>query len=333
MILHLIPEAILLNTFHGAYKDVLSRMKRLERRPDYLRIPVRADDPDEMERLLHDHRPDQLLFEYTQSVRMVRRARALRPDIQIAVRAHNVEPLQHVDNYGWFGKKGPAWMLYGMMRLLGMDTQMKRLADVILSINEWENRVYWNLLPGRAKVEWLPYITPEHLLPANPEPFATRNIIACLPTSLENRKSRDLVLRFYRFARRLRQHGCDDSFMITGDLSGWDLPGCLEVTQVGFVENLADFMGRCRAVCMLSPLGYGFKTTMADAMAAGAHVIAHPALIRRSPNIIRPFLLSSCQNYDALITALQSETFTGTLQVALRNRADEVMTRYFGAIA
>jgi hypothetical protein len=38
---------------------------------------------------------------------------------------------------------------------------------------------------------------------------------------------------------------------------------------------------RARAVALLTPLGFGTKTTVVDGLAAGCHVLVHPVLHRR----------------------------------------------------
>jgi hypothetical protein len=100
-----------------------------------------------------------------------------------------------------------------------------------------------------------------------------------------------LVTRFLHLAEMAEAAGADYDFVVTGDLGSWGLPRCKAVSFAGFVEDLPEFMGRCRAIAMLSPLGYGFKTTIGDALAAGARVLAHPGLVRRCPSLVRPHLI------------------------------------------
>ena len=333
-VLHLIPEFVFLNTFHGSYKDVLFRIQWLERNaPGHRQLRVRQDDLAELEQVLSEFCPTHVLIEYTRFPKITRAVRAALPDAWIGVRAHNIEPLQHLDNHGWWPKRGPLWMVYGMFRLWRQDVAAKRIANVVLSINEWENRIYWNRLLGRARVEWLPYVCPAHLLSEKAIPYQQRVRIACLPTSKENRKSRDLVLRFQQLASEMTRRGTRDEFVITGDLSTWDLPECPEVTYTGFVENLSEFMGTCKVICMLSPLGYGFKTTIADAFATGSHVLAHPELIRRSPNAINKFLIpcdSNCsKSIDSVVRKLRVEPCGINVHRELCKRADHMMYKWF----
>lgn len=334
MFLHVIPAHALANRHHGTYKDVITRVEWLRANcAEYRQAPVQEDDPAAVDvALAAGGALAGALVEYSYYPRLVKRLKQLAPTARVAVRAINLEPLQHFDNHGWRSPRGPLWMLYGMGRLLAHDLSVKRTADVILSINPWENRVYWNHLPGRAKVEWLPYRCPDHLLPANPLSYAERRIIACMPTSQNNRKSWDLVTRFQRLATVMKQRGSQDAFVITGNLRDWNLPKCPDVSLIGFVEDLAALAGTCKAVAVLSPLGYGFKTTIADALACGAHVLAHPALAQRCPDVVRAHLIR-VDSHMAASTAAAMQRLARPPQAAalhheLKRTAEAVMQRW-----
>jgi hypothetical protein len=275
------------------------------------------------------------LVEFSLYPRIVRRLKQRAPQACVAVRAINLEPLQHFDDYGWWPPRGPLWTLYGMARLLAMDIAVKRTADVILSINDWENHVYWRRLPGKARLEWLPYRCPDHLLPLRPLPYEQRHVIACLPTSQKNRKSWDLVVRFLRFAKEMKRRGSPDEFVVTGALRDWGLPDCPEVKFAGFIADQAAFLGECKAVAVLSPLGYGIKTTIIDGLTAGAHVLAHPDLVRRNPAAVRPFLSpvdGDCpQDVLAVDGILAAAPRGAELHRELCEQADAVLARWFGA--
>ncbi len=334
-VLHIIPASVFSNTYHGCYKDVLGRVQWFERMGfDYRALRIEKDDPAEVMASLRTAVPSHVLIEYTHFPRIASAIRSAFPTVCLVVRAHNIEPLQHYDNHGWWPRKGPPWLLYGMARLLTHDIQVKRCADFILSINDWENRVYWNRLPGRAVISWLPYACPQGVIPASTMDFASRRMIACLPTSQKNRKSWDLVMRFQKVAGEMKRRGCPDEFVITGCLDGWNIPECCEVTRIGFVDDLSAFLGTCKAVAMLSPLGYGFKTTMADAFAAGAHVLAHPSLVRRSPALVAKALIPVDSSHAATLDSVQhrlAESPTGSqVHASLASGQHEVMHQVFG---
>ena len=58
------------------------------------------------------------------------------------------------------------------------------------------------------------------------------------------------------------------------DASQDDLPAGTE--RLGRIEEPWTWLCKVKAVAVLSPLGYGCKTTVADALAAGCHVLVHP---------------------------------------------------------
>ncbi len=331
--LHFIPTRDLANKYHGTYKDVVSRVQWLQNHvSEYRQIQVRDDDPAVVDASLADGGTvDAALIEYSHYPRILKRLKHLEPRAFVAVRAINIEPLQHLDNHGWRCDRGPLWMFYGMGRLLAHDLAVKQAADVILSINPWENRIYWGRLPGRARVEWLPYRCPDHLLPGQSLPYRERRIIACMPTSQKNRKSWDLVIRFQRLATEMKRRGSPYQFVVTGNLHNWNLPACDAVLLTGFVNELASFTGTCKAVALLSPLGYGFKTTIADALAAGAHVLAHPALVRHCPDLIKQHLIcvdSQAAEPNSIMQRLSTPPSGAALHDELTNTADAVMERW-----
>ena len=295
MIVHIVPTGVFANTWHGSYKDTISRVRLFEQAGvEYRQIRVDEDDPGIVPATVARHPDVRFLIEYTVFPHMVKGIRREFPQSFIAVRSHNLEPLQHLDNHGWWPRRGPLWLLYGMARLASADVTCKRYADAIYSISDWENRVYWRHLPGLARTEWLPYHCPQHLLPDVPPASRDRRHIACLPTSQKGRKSWDLVTRFLDFAQgaaALPSERNGWEFVVTGNLTSWGLPRCPNVRFAGLVDDLRDFLSSCRAVAILSPLGYGFKTTVADAIAHGCYVLAHPALVRRCPDVLRPAII------------------------------------------
>mgnify|MGYP006290160449 CR=1 FL=1 len=287
-ILHIIPELAFVNTYHGTYKDVISRVRWFEEHVrTYQQVRFTVGQTIRLTPELPSNSPDGIVVEYTRFPRLLRDLRRRYPAAKLASRAINAEPLQFLDNQGWFPRRGPVWVLYGMLRLLINDAASRAQSDVVLSISDWESRTYWRRLPGRTPVTSLPYYCPDHLVPKEPLPHTARHTIACLPTSQKNRKSWDLVTRFYRFAEMMKAAGSDDAFVVTGDLDDWGLPDSTAVKCVGMIDDLSTFLASVRAVCVLSPLGYGFKTTIGDALAAGAGVIAHPAILQRCPDDIR----------------------------------------------
>ena len=281
-VVHLIPSGVFENTYHGSYKDVISRVRWFERSGcDYRQFIVNADELTRLQDHWSEWDQASFLIEYSYFPKIIRELRKRQAGSLIAVRSHNIEPMQHLHNHGWYAKRGPAWVGYGMARLFWGDLIVKQHADVIYCISDWEKAKYWRRLPGRARVEWLPYFCPEHLIAKNPQPSAVRKVIACMPTSVKSRKSFDLVATFIRFAETAKRLSSGYEFVITGNLQTWPAPESNAVRYTGMINDLADFLGSVRAVCILSDLGYGFKTTIADAMANDVEVLVHERLKSR----------------------------------------------------
>jgi len=288
-VLHVISRQILDNKYHGAYKDVISRVHFLQNNDMVVYqscIPEELKNQQQFRILLK--KKTHVLIEYTYHGTLAMAIRKHDPTIAIAVRSHNIEPLQHLDNYGWWPEKGPLWMFYGMSRLFLQDLKSKKFSTAFFSINSWENEVYWNLLPGgRSKVKWLPYYCPDHMIKDQVCSNLNRKRIACVPTSQKNRKSLEMVNKFLKFVQTMKGNGSKYEFVITGKIDKWELPKSSYVKMTGFIDDLPSFLNQCKAVAMLSPLGFGLKTTMVDALASGVGVIAHPDLLKRCPDSVR----------------------------------------------
>lgn len=335
-IVHVIPAGVYGTQYQGSYKDTISRVRFLERLDaEYRQVLLDDDTPDAVLAALRGQRDIRVLVEYSHYPRVVRALRRAHPDALIAIRSHNIEPLQHLDNHGLWPKRGPLWMAYGMARLALADLICKRHANAVYSISDWENRVYWDRLPGKARVEWLPYYCPGHLAP-EARPFVEeRGTIVCLPNSQKNRKSWDLATRFGSFAKHAKSvDGSEYDFLMTGDLADWDLPASAHVTQTGLIKDLPSLLGKAKAVCMLSPLGYGFKTTIADAIAHGCYVLAHPALARRCPDLLRPAIIpvdtAKPETFRSALSKLGAPFPVSNVNATLREGAHRILARDFG---
>lgn len=334
MIWHIIPEHVLARADQGSFKDVSTRAEILKDfLNDYRRIVVSEDRPDSVLDILGDHRPSHVLVEYSSFPRTLAALRKRWPSSALAVRAHNIEPLQNIANNGLGDLRKAPWVLYGSMRLLAADVSCRQVADAIFPISDWESDHYWKHLPGGARVEWLPYVTPWLNIQEGPG-RRPRNVVACLPSSSRNRKSIDLIERFARFAVRSRSVGCDYRFKLTGDLRSWGLDLPSEVETTGMLPDLGAFMNDVLAVAILSPLGYGFKTTIMDAIAAGAFVLLHPTLYRRCPPILRPACIpvadDSMEAVAGAVRALGGDFPLSGINDLMRRQAQEILCRFAG---
>ena len=230
------------------------------------------------------------------------------------MRAHNPEALQNWQRYQV--RIRPTYRnvkyAYGVCRVLGADILCRIRADSILGISDWDNRCYWSRLPGRAKISWIPYHSPWPRLRKHvrPLPWAERqDTIVCMAgardpigkSSLEN---------FRVLAQHLHGHaGCQPwEFLVSPGILHREGPSNLDgpLTALRELSEPWDLLCGCRAVAVLTPFGFGMKTTIVDALAAGCHVLIDPALARRLPEWLRCHCLQ-CDVRDRVATVALSE--------------------------
>lgn len=228
--------------------------------------------------------------------------KAALPDCRVHVRTHNAEAYQHWHR-AEIGSK-PAYeklrMIYAALRLAWRDSLCKRNTDGLLGISQWDNQNYWKFLPGKAEVHYVPYSCPwPRLRPkVTPLPWGQRkNEIVCLAGG-RDAIGCTMIQGFNDLADTLGAEaiGKDWSFALSPGIG----PSRAEDQLSARVERMAtldepwDLLCSVRALAVLTPLGFGFKTTIADALAAGCHVLVHPALTKRLPCDIR----ACCIEYD-----------------------------------
>jgi hypothetical protein len=333
-VLHIIPSVVRLCNYDGTYKDIMGRAQLFESSGiDYKQAFVSRDDPSELDASLSEFSPTHVFVEYTYYRNILNSLRKHFPDAIIAARAHNIEALQHFENHGLFPMQGTAWLLYGMMRLFLSDATYRRKADVIYPISEWEGRVYWRWLRGKSVVKWLPYFAPDFAVSRRRGALNKRNIIVCIPGTADYPRNRDTVARFLDFAHIARQISLDYRFIITGDLAGCGISIPQYVETPGMVDEVADLLAEARAVAVLSPRGYGFKTTIADALANGCYALVHPQQFDRGPAVLRNGCVQVGKMTHAVVQqALEhiSKPYShSSANAHLRERATEILRKDF----
>lgn len=207
--------------------------------------------------------------------------------VRIVLRTVNAEAFQHWTRAGkdWRRLRGLPRDVYGCFRLLWRDRRCCRAADALAGISSWDDAHYWSHLAGEDKVENVPYLCPwPQLLPeVQPLPWTAReNAIACL-AGTRDPIGQGHVAGFAALANRPELSGwhfaSSAGFM---DASGDALPAHVE--RLGRIKEPWALLCKVKAVAVLSPFGYGYKTTVADALAAGCHVLVHPRQhVRMSP--------------------------------------------------
>lgn len=206
------------------------------------------------------------------------------PSAHLILRTVNAEALQHWTRAAkdWRRWRGLPRDIYGFFRLLWRDRRSARAAHLLAGIASWDDRHYWSRLTSPATIRTAPYFSPwPALLPdQKPRDWPEREkCILCLPGARDT-IGRGHVRMFAELARRPEFDGW--RFALSRGLhpSPEDsLPDRIE--PLGELEDPWSWLCRVRAVAVLSPYGYGCKTTITDGLAAGARVLVHPRQVRR----------------------------------------------------
>ena len=293
MFVHAVPDYINAREYGaGNWKAVeANRMAVAD-----LGIPVQsvafpADDP---ETLLSFLTPDtrHLMIEYSLWPELQAKVKKRYPHLNVHVRTHNAEAYHylHRNTRRRLDYVRPGlWRKFG--ELIARDSRSRRYADSLLGISAWDNEHYWRWLPGPARVAYLPYFSPWPDVRPQVEPPAweqRRPTIVSMggnfdPSGLVN------VANFNAIADRLSMNSSERwSFQLTW-WSQWHERVPSVSTRVEILRQCDepwDLLCEVRALAVLTHLGFGFKTTIVDGLAAGCHVIVHPRLAPRLPKDI-----------------------------------------------
>lgn len=222
---------------------------------------------------------DTVIWYYSRWPEAMAEIRRRCPRARQVLRTVNAESLQHWvrAEKSWRSPRGFLRDIYGFLRLLRRDRQCARIVDALAGISPWDDARYWRRLTRAAKVRTVPYVCPwPELLPnVRPRAWADReNTIVCL-AGTRDPIGRGHLEGFAALARRPEFSSW--RFVASAGLMGGDcvsLPDRVE--RIGRIEEPWDVLCRIKAVAVLSEWGYGFKTTIADALAAGTHALVHP---------------------------------------------------------
>ncbi len=291
MILHAVYNSI--NSYEyasGSWKAVESN--RLALQSAGLNARVVQFPKNDSTIVLKEVTPDikHVLIEYSKWPDIVRQIKKKHPKVGVHVRTHNAEAYQYFHRHTGAGLKDYAnpQLWHQCMSIIWRDTRCRQAADTLLGINDWDDAHYWQWLPGKALIRYLPYYSPWPYLRSEvePQPWNLR-VPAILsmggnfdPSGMAN------VANLNRLATKLpRILGNRWSFLLTW-WSQWHqkVPKVSEPVEVlRDCQEPWDLLCRVRAVAVLTPFGFGFKTTILDGLAAGCHVIVHPKLAKRLP--------------------------------------------------
>ena len=211
------------------------------------------------------------------------------PWIKLHVRTINSEAFQHIhrSELTFVPSYRNIRSIYGALRLLWRDVRCRRIAHTLLGISEWDDKHYWKFLPGKAKVICLSYFSPwPYIEPdISPLPWEEReNTIVCMPGARDP-ISTTMIQGFNILSQKMSDNIIKPQwhFLLTEGIihSNKKISISANVELIENVENPFMLLCKVRAVAVLTPLGFGMKTTIVDALAAGCHVLVHPKLAHR----------------------------------------------------
>ena len=222
---------------------------------------------------------DTVIWYYSFWPEQMERLKERCPQVRLVLRTVNAEALQHWTraDKDWRRWRGLPRDLYGFLRLLHRDRRCCRAADALAGISPWDDDHYWRRLAGREKVTAVPYASPWPVLLPSVKPMdwdVRVQTIACL-SGTRDPIGQGHVAGFAALARNPALAGwrfvASDGFM-DASRDGWPS----NVERLGRIEDPYAVLCTVKAVALLSPLGFGCKTTVADALAAGCQVLIHP---------------------------------------------------------
>lgn len=288
-----------------------------------------------------DVKASDIILYYSFLPEVLMELRTALPEARLFVRTVNAEACQHwqraeinlTPNYSNLRA------IYGAARLAWRDSQCKQIAHGLLGISRWDNQTYWDRLPGRARVYEVPYLCPWPALRPHVKPLCwdeRKDAIVCLAGG-RDAIGRTMLEGFNALADQL---GNGEAF------HDWEFslsPGILNterqlklssyVRRMQSLEEPWDLLCSVRALAVLTPLGFGCKTTVVDALVAGCHVLVHPKLAVRLPSEIAAhcIVFDPEENTDAFtIRRLLTQEPSGRqLNEVLRVRATRELKSIF----
>jgi hypothetical protein len=291
ILVHAVPAWIRDRVGAGNWKDVASRRLLWNEinRPCHV-VYFDEKDPESLLNCLPAAATD-LVLEYSWWPKLLHRLSVTRT-LRVHVRTHNAEALQQWvrDNPGPWPTYRTMRSIYGSLRLLYRDTLCRQRSSTLLGISDWDDRAYWSRLPGRAKIVSFPYYSPWPLLrPAvRSAPYSARRAIVTSLPGANDRIGRSTIAGLEQLSKWLdwtTEGGRWECVVSSGILGSRE--HLADTISLETVRDPWDFLCQVRVVAVLTDLGYGLKTTIVDALAAGCHVLVTPQLSQKLPAIVR----------------------------------------------
>ena len=284
----------------GSTKDIKSRMDFFQTFGlSYDELTVDQDnDPD---RATLDALADRALgryatviFEHSLFPRSIQYLKNSHPRLNVLFRGHNAE-FYHRLHYALGAVKytslGEAikWLKASLTKYRE-DSLCAHHADLVLSINAWESANYWPKFTETRKIITAPfYLTDFYLDEIRRKKQPKKNRCVCLMSTFIGPFLYDALHHFQKFVGSTRNRLPDWDFTATGAIPKKWRKRQTHMNYVGLVRSPLDILSESRAMCILSDLGYGFKTKIIEAIMCGCYVIVPEKLFGRLPQEVRPF--------------------------------------------
>jgi hypothetical protein len=218
--------------------------------------------------------------------------RSVAPRATLLVRSHNAELLHR---FHWALASGfrrsSLDFLNQALQNCRMDWNSGRHADCILSIDHWETGHYWHRMLPAQKAVWVPFFLPKDYWAELNSKEAKENICIHFGASLENPLIADATINFIRMVDRVAPRLKRWRFAATGACAGQDQCGSNAIQWTGLLDKPYDALSRAKAMALLSPYGFGFKTKILEAAMAKTFVILPHALYRRLPEQLMSYCI------------------------------------------
>jgi len=281
------------------------------------------------------HRYTAVVFEHTHSPAALKWVRRTVPELRIISSTHNAEFFHRLDILRAEGLTLQApRQLNQLIKKTLRDVRCGRLADFVLTVNEWEVEHYWARFVPRSRVRYMPWHLPEAYQRELPSDVPKLEQCVCLLSTIPNAIIADAALRFCDAVRGLGGDCGDWEFLMTGDPTRYTVRTPARVRLTGLLDSPYPLLAQARAMALLSDYGYGFKTKILEAILTRTYVIMTETMFQRLPVLLQPYCIpvvrGSARSFAAALIAARRPFPDNSVNAVLRDRAFEVLDGVLG---
>jgi hypothetical protein len=342
IIVHLVADFVRGSYCSGNWKDIESFNSLAAKLAKFELIEFDSSRMDEVISLCRMAKATDIVIAYSFFPELLSKIKVALPSSKVFVRTHNAEAFQHWQRseINFRPNYENLRSVYGSTRLAWRDSVCKRSADGLLGISNWDNRHYWRWLPGNASLYDVPYSCPWPLIRPHVQPLEweeRKKEVVCLAGG-RDAIGRTMLQGFNQLADSLGQVETfsDWQFSLSPGILKTDKEDVLSsrVKRMESLDDPWDLLCSVRALAVLTPLGFGFKTTIVDALTAGCHVLLHPILARRMPDEIRALCIefdpAGATPVNTVAQQLHKAPKTNQINKSLQDKASMELKRAFG---